>query len=148
MIVDKIELCSLYAGLNEKFKKAFAFLQAGEFLADGQRHEIDGTDIYYIVQEYEARPLENTSLEAHRVYADIQYIYSGREKIGYAPLETVKEKIPYNPEKDIAKYEGECAFTELTAGMFGIYFPHDAHRPCLAVENGEKVTKILVKIKC
>lgn len=148
MIIDKIEFCSLYTGLNEKFKKAFAFLQAGDFRADGERHEIDGADVYYIVQEYEARPMEKTALEAHRVYADIQYIYSGREKIGYAPLKGLEETVPYNPEKDIAKYAGESDFTELKAGMFAVYFPHEAHRPCLAVKEGEKVTKILVKIKC
>ena len=148
MIIDKIEHCSLYKGLNEKFKKAFTFLETTDFSqTDNERHDIDD-DIYYVVQEYEVRPMESTSLEAHRVYADIQYIYSGREKIGYAPLETLSEKIPYNPERDIAKYEGASDFTELTAGMFAVYFPHEGHRPCLAVESGEKVKKILVKIRC
>ena len=148
MIIDKIEFCSLYKGINEKFKKAFDFLQTGDFMADGQRHEIDGDDIYYVVQEYEARPFEKTALEAHRIYADIQYIYSGREKIGYAPLKGVTQTIPYDPEKDIAKYDGNADFTQINAGMFAVYFPHEAHRPCVAVQKGEKVKKILVKIKC
>ncbi len=148
MIIDKMEFCYLYKGLNEKFKKAFDFLEKNDFLSDGQRHEIDGDNIYYVVQEYEARPLEKTALEAHRIYADIQYIYSGREKIGYAPLKGVTQTIPYDPEKDIEKYDGNADFTQINAGMFAVYFPHEAHRPCVAVQKGEKVKKILVKIKC
>ena len=148
MIIDKIEHCSLYKGLNEKFKKAFTFLETTDFSqAEVGRYDID-ENIYYIIQEYEARPLENTTLEAHRIYADIQYVCCGREKIGYAPLEGLTEKIPYNPEKDIAKYNGVSDFTELKAGMFAVYFPHDGHQPCLAVEVGEKVKKVVVKIKC
>lgn len=148
MIIDKIEHCSLYKGLNGKFEKAFSFLETTDFSqVDCGRYDID-ENIFYIVQEYEARPMENTSLEAHRIYADIQYIYGGREKIGYAPLEGLTEKIPYSPEKDIAKYNGASDFTELKAGMFAVYFPHEGHRPCLAVETGEKVKKIVVKIKC
>lgn len=85
MIIDKIEFCSLYTGLNEKFKKAFAFLQAGNFQADGERHEIDGTDIYYVVQEYEARPLEKRHWK-RIVFTPISSIFIPGAKKSVTPL--------------------------------------------------------------
>ena len=149
MIIDKIEFLNLYKGLNVNLKKAFEFMQETDFSKfDCERYEIQGSDIYCVVQNYLVKSVETTALEAHRIYTDIQYIYSGRELIGYAPLEGLKEKVPYNPQRDIAKYEGKADFTELKAGMFAVYFPHEAHQPCIGMQQGDRVKKILIKVKC
>lgn len=149
MIVDKISSVSLYNGLGERFAKAFDFLMKTDFMQmPAGRYELDGSDIYYMVQEYECRSLEQASVEAHKVYADIQYIVRGREKMGYAPLGTMECIRPYDAEKDIAKYSGKVDFIEFNEGMFAVFFPHDAHEPCVAVKEGETVKKVVVKVKC
>ena len=83
----------------------------------------------------------------HRLWADIQLVLSGQERFGYAPLETMSVKIPYNPDKDVEIYNGEGDLMLLTPGRFGILLPQDAHLPMCAVSTPEPVVKIVFKVR-
>ena len=91
MIIDTLENAEKL-NLGPLFDKAFAWLKdpANATLPAGH-HVIeqaeDGTELLYAnVQEYNTRDPKDCSLEYHRDYADIQFLYEGCEAIGYRPL--------------------------------------------------------------
>ncbi len=150
MIIDTLKNCNLYCTDNEKFKKAFAFLQkaTSENLSVG-KYEIDGEDVYAMVQEYTTKPYEDGRFEGHRKYIDIQYIVSGDEKIEVVDISKVTPNTEYNAEKDLLFFENckNVTTTVLQTGEYGVFFPHDIHKPGLAVQNiPSPVKKVVVKV--
>ncbi|WP_369461599.1 YhcH/YjgK/YiaL family protein [Thermoclostridium stercorarium] len=69
-------------GFASRFQKAFRFIR--EFhqneKEDG-RYEIDGNDVYALVQSYTTLPSDQCKWESHDKYIDIQYIVRGKEII-------------------------------------------------------------------
>ncbi|MDU2064947.1 MAG: YhcH/YjgK/YiaL family protein [Sporomusaceae bacterium] len=113
------------------------------------RQEIDGDKIYAMVSEYETEAKTVRRPEAHQKYIDIQYIFTGREVIGTAPLTAageVTEDLLAQRDAIFYKTLDNEAYHTLTAGMFAIYFPWDVHRPNCFVNMPEKVKKVVVKI--
>jgi len=111
------------------------------------KYEIKKDKIFAMVDEYNTKNKEDCSLEAHRKYIDLQYIISGEELIGYAPLEQQKIYKEYDSENDIIFYEEEPSFTKLKQGMFAIFYPTDLHMPGIKIIESKKVKKIVIKIK-
>lgn len=50
------------------------------------RYEIDGDDIYAMIQKQTTAAPENKKAESHYKYIDIQYLICGEEMQGVAPL--------------------------------------------------------------
>ena len=148
MIIDKLKNINLYSCLSDRISKAINFLQQTDFSNFQQKIvEIDGKNIFAIFSEYQTKIIQNCKLEAHRKYIDIQYIVSGSELIGYAPLndQTITEE--YDGSKDVVFFEGKTSLMKLEAGMFAVFFPDDLHKPCIqAKETSKTVQKIVVKI--
>jgi len=148
MILDKLENAELYSCISENLKKGFDFLKNTNLSAlEIGKHEIDGKTVFALVSEYDSKKHEDCRLEAHQAYADIQYIVSGREAIGFAPLNGQIVTSEYNPEKDIVFFSGETTQMIVEAGMFAVFFPQDVHRPCMQIDGPEKVKKVVVKVK-
>jgi len=148
MILDKIENADLYANISENLKKGFDFLKNTDLLnAEIGKHEIDGKNVFALVSEYESKAHQDCRLEAHRTYADIQYIVSGKEAIGFATLNDQTVTAEYNTDKDIIFFSGETEQLTVEAGMFAVFFPQDVHRPCMQIGGPEKVKKVVVKVK-
>lgn len=148
MILDRIEFAEQYACISENLKKGFDFLKNTDLSTlEIGRYEIEGTSVFALVSEYNSKAHEDCRLEAHQKYADIQYIVSGREAIGYAPLNGQAIISEYNPDKDIVFFSGETVQLMVEAGMFAIFFPQDVHRPCMQINGPEKVKKVVVKVK-
>jgi len=148
MIVDELKNWRRYEALEE-LRPAFEFLEqhTGESLPDG-RIEIDGARLFALPQSYTPRPVEGSRFEAHRRYADVQYIAAGAEMIGYAPTETLEVQQAYDLDKDIAFYVQPLRYTPvaLPAGSFAVFYPEDAHMPCCRLDSDEPVRKIVVKV--
>ena len=101
-----------------------------------------------VVSAYETRLVNEKGYEAHRQYADVQYVVSGREIVRCKPLEQVVESIPYDAAKDAARYT-DCPGADLVIGegYFLVVFPDDAHEPCLAVDGQPApVKKVVMKV--
>ena len=112
--------------------------------------QIDGTNVYAIVQSYASAPVVDTlKFEAHRKYIDVQYVVSGKELLGWAPVGAMKTTVPYTDIKD-AQYgvvsPGEVTFVRYGAGQAIVLYPTDAHAPGLADSVSQPVKKIVVKI--
>ena len=148
MILDKLENSILYEGLAENLGKGFNYLKNTDLqsLAVG-KYEIDGMNVFALISEYETKKHDDCRPEAHRDYADIQYIISGKEAIGFVTLKDQPEIVAYIPEKDIVFYASETSPLILEAGMFAVFFPQDVHRPCMQIDRPEKVKKVVVKVK-
>ena len=148
MIFDKLENAGLYLNISNKLKKGFEFLINTDLqsLMPGL-HEIEEKDIFALVSEFETKEIEECRLEAHRNYADIQYIVSGREAIGFATLNNQAITTPYTADRDIVFYTGETAPLILEPGMFVVFFPQDVHQPGMQVDGPERVKKVVVKVK-
>lgn len=152
MIFDNLKNIDFYKslGVGDRYAKAIDWLKTQDLdnLEVG-KYEIDGSDVYALVQSYETIPKANAVFEAHEKYSDIQFIISGCELMSYAPIEVLVPTGPYNPEKDIIKYDDSVEGVEIpvTAGEFAIFFPWDGHQPKAAVEEPEAVRKIVIKIR-
>jgi YhcH/YjgK/YiaL family protein len=75
---------------------------------------------------------------------------SGTETIEIFPKNGLAVSEPYNPERDVEFYEKPAtahAKVTLTPGQFLVFFPDDAHMPCLMTTIGpEPVKKVVFKI--
>ncbi len=112
------------------------------------RYELDGSNLFVLVQAYESIPKQQGKWECHNKYIDIQYIAEGVEQIGCNSTEKMKISTEYNPEKDIAFLSGDGDYITFSKGSYGIFFPDDAHQPKIAVNNiPSRVKKVVVKIK-
>ncbi len=149
MVLDALARAGLYRGLGGNFPKAFEFLAATDLgnLADG-RHEIDGTNLFALVQSYTTQETGQKKLEAHRKYADIQVVVRGREIIEWSPLEGLQEEAPYDSDRDLVFYRGNGLVPAvLGTSFFAVFFPDDVHKPgCLYQAPGD-VKKVVVKVK-
>lgn len=149
MIFDTIINRSTYENISPGIKIALEYLAKTDFskMADG-RHDLDGNNLFALVQRYYSIPKEQGKWEYHRKYIDIQYISEGVEQIGFQNIDKMKDIVEYNPEKDIAFQNGDGNYVTVNKNSFCIFFPHDSHQPKLAVSNAPaKVVKVVMKIK-
>jgi YhcH/YjgK/YiaL family protein len=150
VIVDKIENAELYKALSDRIAKGLELIQDASIAAqESGKYEVDGEDLFYMIQRYPSKDKADALFEAHKNYIDIQAIIDGEETIGYALTETLGEVVqPYKP--DVTKYADPPVFTEvkLAKGMFAIFYPDDAHKPCYDYgPDKSNVHKLVVKIK-
>ena len=147
MILDQLANSSVYEKLHPGFNSAFYFLRKTDLatISEG-RYAIDGERIYALVQSYDTKPLAEGLLEAHTRYIDIQYLITGEELIGYAPLADQAVRTPYDTDKDIAFLEGAAEPIRVQQGQFAIFFPHDAHMPGRTTGEPKLVRKVVIKV--
>lgn len=148
MIIDILKNAQLYYGLGPRFVKAFEYLQQTDFSkVEKGKYEIDGTNIFAIVNEYDTIPTEGEQMESHRKYIDVQYIVSGEELIGHDFLTSQTPSKVYDETADFMLFgETPAFFSRLGQGMFAIFFPTDLHMPNIKVQEPCPVKKVVIKI--
>ncbi|WP_337865246.1 YhcH/YjgK/YiaL family protein [Ignavibacterium sp.] len=148
MIIDHIENRNLYLDLNSDIKRALDFLYLTDFSeVENGKYEIDRSNIFALVSEYKTKDLSQGKPESHKNYIDVQYVFSGKEFIGYAPLANQKIVEPYNESSDITFYDCEQSLCFIEKQMFAVFFPTDIHMPGIRVTNPEVVKKVVIKVK-
>ena len=113
------------------------------------RYEIDGSDMFALVQDNITAPKDERKAETHRKYIDIQYVHSGSEIIGYGLANPENEVSDDQLEqKDAIFYKSVRDEMELilTSGMYAILFPSDVHRPGCIYKASAAVRKVVVKV--
>ena len=147
MIFDTLENIKNYEGLGRVYT-ALEFLKNTDFLKmDLGRYELDGDNIYYMVQSYDTDP-DKTISEAHKKYIDIQFMVEGEELIGVAPMCCDKKETEAKPENDVWFYECKTEPITLIKNSFMVLYPNDLH--CPGVATGEKpmtCRKVVVKVR-
>jgi len=150
MIVSDPEHIGRQVLMTTSLRKAFEFLRSRGLLdlPDG-RIAIDGDRVFAIVQRYETAATDAPKFESHRTYIDVQFIASGREIIGWSPVEQMKITEAYDAGKDICfgtVAAGTWTPIHLAAGQCAVLWPEDGHAPKLAVDAPSAVMKIVVKV--
>jgi len=147
MILDKIENSKLYTALGRRIAKAFEYIHATDLLQTAVgKYEIDGDDVFAIVQEYDTKDIKDCKIEAHRKYIDVQYIIYGVEQMGVTTLHD-QQPVLVNQENDYSIYEGDTSLIKVDAGMFTIFFPDDLHMPGVKFHEISSVKKVVVKVR-
>lgn len=151
MIIDHMGNAEWYEGLHDRFKKAFDFIRNTDLASkEAGRYEIDGENLFALVQEYDTVDFNDKFYESHKTYIDIQYIISGTEMMGHGSKANLTVTDPYNPDKDVEKYQSarlsEC---RLDSGFYAVFFPGDPHMPGCTIPGTESqaVKKLVLKIK-
>ena len=148
MIFDAIENAERYYGLGDKFQKAFEFLKNADFSSiDKDLIEIDGKNIYAMIQKYDTRKPKDAKWETHQKYIDLQYMISGAENIGFVLSDYLDITEEYDEVKDFEFLDGMGDYVQLNEGEFVIFFPTDAHMPRLKIKNIETVQKVVIKVR-
>jgi YhcH/YjgK/YiaL family protein len=149
MIADILKNRYLYESISSRIKTSLEYIANTDFSEmEPGKYELDGDNIFVLIQEYDSTPRKQGKWECHQKYIDIQYIAEGVEQMGVNNIEKMQVDVEYNSEKDIAFLSGDGDYVTFSKGSYGIFFPEDAHQPRIAPGDvPEKVKKVVVKIK-
>lgn len=146
MILDILDNSSRYRNLHKGFDKAFDFLSQPDLntMSPG-KYEIDGDRVFAFISSDDGIKKEDTVLEVHRKYIDIQMVLDGFDDIGWLPLAQCSQPTgEYDTEEDIRYYRDAAnTWLALRPGFFAVFFPEDAHMPLI---SDGKILKVVVKI--
>lgn len=150
MIVTDLKHIDHRTPMTPALNKAMAFLRQQDLqnLADG-KVVIDGDRVFANVQRYETMMMADPKFEHHRKHIDVQYMVSGEEIIGWAPMDMMAITEAYDADKDIGfgtVIKGRWTPLFLQAGQLAVLYPEDGHAPKLAAGASSSVMKIVVKV--
>lgn len=145
--VNKRSLAIQYFKNRERWDKAFAFLKNTDLNSlEKGKVELDGENLFYTIDSYTTKNLEDARFESHRQYIDIQYVYEGAELMGITTADQAVVTVPYKP--DIMFYTSEKGeYAKATPAEFLIFFPEDVHQPCVKAGENAVVKKVVIKVK-
>lgn len=153
MILDQAKNLDKYKGLGigDRYAKAVEWLKNTDLASlPVGTYEIDGRDVYAMIQEYTTKQWENGNFETHDNYTDVQYVIKGKEILGYVGRDNLTAvKMPYDPARDLTFYEEPASSLACAcvADDFMIFFPTDGHKPQIASGEQSPVKKCVLKIK-
>ena len=139
---------------KEAFQIAFDYLEniSSDFLdiKDGECiKEIIVEDIFVLKQAYYTKDRKDCFFEAHKKYIDIQFIVKGEEYMDVCDLDSLEVINEYVEKTDFAHYEGKkdgISKLLIRENCLAIFYPSDAHQPCVKVDNEELIYKAVIKI--
>mgnify|MGYP001764963314 CR=1 FL=1 len=146
MILATLTEADRYAALHPLFARAFDFLRNTDLkaLAPG-KHEVQGEQIFVIVEACDGRTRADAKLECHRRYIDIQLVLEGVDEMGWKPVaECAHPVTDYDAARDIRFFNDvPSSWIATPAGSFCLFFPDDAHAPLVSADS---IRKVVVKI--
>jgi YhcH/YjgK/YiaL family protein len=148
--INRKEFAVSYFKNKERWDKAFSFLKNSDLSKlELKRYDIDGDNLYAPVSEYLTKNEEDARYEAHQKYIDIQYVISGVEQMGVAPIAQKKDVlVPYDVTKDVEFMTvTQATDYKATPDRFFVFFPSDIHRPGVKVGENSQVRKVVLKVK-
>lgn len=150
MIFDKLSNAHLYYGMGKKYEDAFKFLQDNDFSdkpAGNYSAVLDGREVLVKVKRYDSRLHKDCRFEKHENCIDLQYIVSGREHFGYAPMDDELVRCGDNLAEDCVYYNDASSYVVLKTGMFAMALTDDVHIPELRIgDEPVPVVKVILKV--
>ena len=136
MISSSIYVADVRECYPQAIQKALAYLKenADKFVEMPTGvYEIQGKEIYAQVMDCTTVPVEKGRPEVHEKYVDVQFVASGREKLGFTPDTGKYEVAKRFDERDLIFYKAveNESFIEARPGCYNIFFPTDVHKPGL-----------------
>ena len=151
MIYDNVENIEVYCEQDDPIYKAVQYVLDLDLKLDDGKYEIEGDEIFALLQSVTTGPAQEKVFEAHQKFLDVQMVLDGCERqdvilLGDADIEVTQE---YDSEKDVMFFKADEDFSTviMKPGMFVVYGPDDGHRPGCSVGESEDIRKVCVKIK-
>lgn len=150
----KSQVCS------SKFEKAFAYI---EKLQDKNSNEyktllnkkigecnkiVLDENCFVLEQTYITKDKEDCLYESHKTYIDIQYMFEGDEIMEVENVNNLTVTTKYNPDLDYTKYaqSKNSSVLKIKQNELAIFYPDDAHMPCIKIDENKKIIKAVFKI--
>ena len=144
----------------KKFEKAFLYIQklqdknsleykslANIGLDECNKIVLD-ENCFVLEQAYITKDKKDCFFESHRKYIDIQYIFSGVEIMEVENINKLQITKEYDSSLDFAKYAQSLDTSSLiiNENELAIFYPNDAHMPCIKLNENQKLIKAVFKI--
>ena len=147
--IDAVEFLRQYKANKSLWDKLFKFLaetdpntlEAGKIVLEDGR-------LWLNILEYTPKSAEDTKIESHKNFIDLQFTFVGNELMGLARHVTPTGE--YDPVKDKTNYKTDEPIDYVPADpkRFFLYFPADMHQPSVrSKENPGVSRKIVGKIE-
>ncbi len=145
MIIDYLDNINKYNFINQKLEKGVKFALG---LKDKPVGKYEEEDYFAMVQAGETKIYENSVIETHKKYLDVQILLEGSEVLGYGYSPKLTPITEFDKEKDVIFYSGELNYIKVKENMFYILHETDAHRPCVHLNLNEQTSykKIVLKL--
>lgn len=141
MILSSLREAERYRSLSPRIAKALDWLR-GYNEAEFEEGVTDiGDGITVKAEAPGLMPRERARLEVHENYIDIHVPLKSTETIGWARRgDLILPTQPYEEESDIGFYgdQAQCLI-HVRPGQFAIFFPEDAHAPCIGIGTHRKL---------
>lgn len=144
MIYDTLTNLNTYRGLSEQMDAALDYIANNDLRAlTPGRHDILG-ERAYVNRQSPVYRTENL-WERHEKYIDIQISLTGDETVRWTRADRVPGFSPLQNDGSVSDASAEGLTLSLERDTFAIFFPQDAHMPCLG-RPGEQGEKVVVKV--
>lgn len=145
MIVCPFKDLKRYASVIPGLEEAIAAVEAVKSLEPATVPLSNGGKI--LVQQGTTKSCVGQEIEAHREFLDIQYIVTGEETVGWAPIDTLTPSGEFDTAKDKGMYTGKNYPMEIAEGYCYVVYPEDAHAPSVHLDEAHNIIKMVIKLE-
>lgn len=145
---------------NSKFQKAFFYIEKLQDKTSSEYNSLKNIELdncnkiildencFVLEQSYISKNKEDCFFESHKKYIDIQYIFEGEEIMEVENIDNLLVTTPYKEDLDFAKYaqSEDSSSLKIRENELAIFYPQDAHMPCIKINENKKVIKAVFKI--
>ena len=147
MIIDSLEHIEFYAPLLPHLKEGLEAIRKVEAEGPLKEGKYDFEGGFFKVQIGHTTPFTEGTFEGHEKYIDVPILVDGSEEIAWQEIKDLTEAIPYDAEKDAARYTGTFEHQIMVSkGMFWAAFPQDGHKAISHSKEQQNFTKIILKL--
>ena len=145
---------------GSKFEKAFLYIEKLQNKNSSEYKSISNTKVdecnkivldencFVLEQSYITKNKENCLFESHKKYIDIQYMFEGDEIMEVENVNNLDVSSAYDEKLDYAKHFQSTTSSSLKIKEteMAIFYPNDAHMPCIKIDENKKIIKAVFKI--
>lgn len=147
MIIDDFKHIELYSSMLPNLDKGLTAIKEAQEKGGLNEGTYTFQGGFFKVQKGVTKAFTEGTFEAHKKYIDVQILLDGSEEIAWKDLGDLTEVIPYDEEKDAARYNGTFEHSiMINKGMFWAAFPHDGHKAISHSGKQHNFTKIILKL--
>ena len=150
----KLQVC------DSKFERAFAYIEKLQDKNSSEYKSILNTKVdecnkivlnencFVLEQSYITKDKENCFFESHKKYIDIQYMFEGDEIMEVENVNNLEVSKEYDETLDYAKHfqSTNSSSLKIKESEMAIFYPLDAHMPCIKLDENKKIIKAVFKI--
>ena len=147
MIMDTLKNIDSYLDIHPDMSKVIDFIKTVNKNTPAGRIELPQFGGFALIMEYESEPAGQRRFETHNKFIDVQVILSGRERIDWAPVDTLEGLNVYDMETDLSFWkDGKSTTLIMEKNYFVIFYPNDAHKPNCSIDKPVLMRKMVVKV--